>query len=100
MPKITYQHTYTFTETGESVTIYIADNSDNFYMALSFRHDETADSLKWTTHFEGILQLKSQVHDLVWYIYLTDYWMSGTGIMTERVMIVMDCNAHHHKLKR
>jgi len=92
--EITYQHTYTFSETGESVTLYISDTSKAFTWGISFSH-KPDDTIKWTHHYAGILQMQSKVNPKVWYIVLSEYWNGGEGttIPVERVMMVRDCNA-------
>lgn len=96
MPKITHQHTTVFPLTEESVTSYVSDWHDGLKFALSFSHKETAESLKWTSHYQGILQLHSKVNPLIWYMYLSAYWEGDEHqIFTEKVMMVADCNYKH-----
>lgn len=92
--KITNQHTYVFSETGESVTVYQSDTMDGFAIALSLDHTETEESLakKWSKHYQGIHQIQSKVTPLVWYMYLNQYWEGHNHIPCERVMMVSDCN--------
>lgn len=97
--KITHQHTYVFPETGEAVTAYVSDWNDGLAFALSFSHEETVETLKWTKHYEGILQVQSIVNPLIWYMYLSAYWDGGmSDIPIERVMMVCDCNFKHFKV--
>jgi len=89
---ITYQKTYVFPETSESVTCYVSDTMDGLAFALSLSHTETADTLKWTNHYEGILQIPSQVAKRTWYMYLSAYWQGdyATTISVERPLLVKE----------
>jgi hypothetical protein len=94
--KITSQHTYSFPETGESVTAYVSDTSEAFKFAIGLNHK--GEGLKWSGHYEGFRQIQSKVNPLIWYIWLSGYWDTGeNGIPIERVMMVRDCNASHHE---
>lgn len=94
--QITHQKTFTFPETGESVTMYISDTSEAFKFCIAFNHE--GKNLHWSGHYRGIQQLQSQVNPLIWYILLMRYWEGehGKSIPIERVMMVKDCNAKPH----
>ena len=93
--KITWQKTWTFPDTGDSITLYIADNPDGFAMALATSHLETAESLEekgsWSTHYPDMWQVQSPSTKGVWYIYLSSYWSTldaETCIPSETVLQV------------
>lgn len=92
---ITSQHTYTFWPTGESVTVYISNTEEKFAIGLSFNHKGIDKEIKWTSCYQGILQIQSKINPKIWYIYLSAYWDGGEkDVTTERVMMVSDCNAN------
>ena len=96
--KITHQHTYLFPETGESITVYVSDRRPSLF-GLSFSHKQK--DIKWAESYEEMLQLQSQVNPLIWYIYLSAYWVGGPkSISIERVMMVKDCNASHYSRQK
>jgi hypothetical protein len=95
--KITAQHSYSFSETGESVTAYVSDTTKGLFFGLSFQHNGS--DIKWTGHYQGILQIQSKVNPLIWYIYLSAYWegQHAKDIPVERVMMVSDCTVQPTK---
>ena len=95
MPKITHQHTYISPFTGESITAYVSDWHDGLRFALSFDHEETAESLHWYGLYEGIVQIQSKIEPLIWYMYLSGYWEGTNSIPIKRVMCVVDVNYKH-----
>lgn len=92
---ITFQHSYSFPETGESVTLYISDTRFGFHYGLSFNHN--GEDIKWCSNFDSMCSIKSKVNNNIWYIYLTAYWEGPNTPAIEQVLLVKTCTAHHNQ---
>ena len=78
----TDSRSFTFPETGETVTAEVVNNKKHFCWRLRIGNYKT----DWYTHYPGLCVIASRVDTNVKYAWATDYW-NGT-LPVEQVFMI------------